>query len=192
VAILSSYRLAPKNPWPAGPEDVVATLNWVKANADSLGVDPSQIFLMGESAGTAHVASAVAMPRFRPADGLRIAGAVLLSGVYDADLEFRAKKQFGLPTPDPRNGAYFERLGAMSIVLNLKAPLPPILLAYAELDPPQMQIQAGELFVALCRAQNTCPDLIVCVKFCKAWRPSRLAKRLGGVDPSCAPSGPPC
>jgi triacylglycerol lipase len=164
VAILSSYRLAPKNPWPAGPEDVVAALNWVKANGDSLGIDPNRIFLMGESAGAAHVASAVTMPRFRPADGLGIAGAVLLSGVYGADLEFRAKKQFGLPTPDPRNDAYFgtdpERLGAMSIVLNLKAPLPPILLAYAELDPPQMQIQAGEMFAALCRAQNTCPDLL--------------------------------
>ena len=48
----------------------------------------------------------------------------------------------------------------MSIVLSLKAPLPPILLAYAELDPPQMQIQAGEMFAALCRAQNTCPDLL--------------------------------
>jgi triacylglycerol lipase len=36
VVILSRYRLAPKNPWPSGPEDVVAALNWVKANADSL------------------------------------------------------------------------------------------------------------------------------------------------------------
>jgi triacylglycerol lipase len=164
VAILSSYRLAPKNPWPAGPEDVVAALSWVRANADTLGIDPSRIFLMGESAGAAHVAGAVAMPQFRPANGLGVAGAVLLSGVYDADLEVRAKRQFGLPTPDPRNDAYFgtepERVGTMSVVLNLKAPLPPILLAYAELDPPQMQIQAGVLFAGLCRVQNTCPDLL--------------------------------
>jgi transposase, IS6 family len=33
---------------------------------------------------------------------------------------------------------------------------------------------------------------IVCVKFCKAGRPVRLAKRLRGVDPSCAPSGRSC
>jgi triacylglycerol lipase len=129
-----------------------------------LGIDPNRIFLMGESAGAAHVASAVAMPQFRPTHGLGVAGVVLLSGVYDADLEFRAKRQFGLSTPDPRNDAYFgtapERFGAMSVAMNLKAPLPPILVAYAELDPPQMQIQAGELFAGLCRVQNTCPDLL--------------------------------
>ncbi len=33
---------------------------------------------------------------------------------------------------------------------------------------------------------------IVCVKFCKAGRPSRLAKRLRAEWFSCAPSGPPC
>ena len=119
---------------------------------------------MGESAGAAHVASAVMMPEFRPASGLEIAGAILLSGVYDADLEFRARRQFGLPSPDPRNDAYFgaapERLPAMSVISNVKMPLPPILLAYAELDPPQMQIQAGELFAVLCRTQAACPDLL--------------------------------
>ena len=76
-------------------------------------------------------------------------------------LSFGPRSNLAFQHPDPRNDAYFgtdpERLGAMSIVLSLKAPLPPILLAYAELDPPQMQIQAGEMFAALCRARNYLP-----------------------------------
>ena len=165
VALLPSYRLAPKHRWPAGAEDVVAALGWAKKNAAAHGADPKRIFLLGESAGAANVAAAAFMKRLQPPGGLGAAGIVLLSGVYDVDLETRARAQFGIATPDPRNDAYFgtdaSRFPAMSTVLHVDAPALPVLLTYTELDPAQMQIEAGEMFATLCRNFGACPQLRV-------------------------------
>jgi acetyl esterase len=45
------YRLAPRHPFPAAPEDAAAAYAWTVANAERYGGDPGQIFLAGESAG---------------------------------------------------------------------------------------------------------------------------------------------
>ena len=151
--LVPNYRLAPAHPWPAGAQDVVAAYRWGFANAASHGVDPTRIFLVGSSAGAAHVAAAVLMRRFHPEGGLGIAGAALLSGVYDAHLERLARRQFGIETPDPRNDAYFGTAvgtyAAMSTVRQVDAPPVPLLLTYGELDPIQFQVQAGALFTTL-------------------------------------------
>ncbi|MBK8237400.1 MAG: alpha/beta hydrolase [Deltaproteobacteria bacterium] len=46
-----SYRLAPRDPFPAGLEDVAAAFAWVRANAARYGGDASRLVLAGESAG---------------------------------------------------------------------------------------------------------------------------------------------
>lgn len=164
VALVPSYRLAPAHQWPAGAEDVAATVRWAKANAASHGADPKRIFLMGESAGGAHVAAAALMRRFQPKGGLGIAGVILNSGTYDAALEVVAGKQFGIPQPDKIDEAYYggdkRRYPQMSTLLHLDAPKVPVFIIYTELDPTQMQVQAGELFGALCRRDRICPDLL--------------------------------
>ncbi|MEE2678658.1 MAG: alpha/beta hydrolase [Myxococcota bacterium] len=47
------YRLSTRNPFPAPFDDCYATLTWIHANADRLGVDPQRVGLIGDSAGGA-------------------------------------------------------------------------------------------------------------------------------------------
>ncbi len=55
VCIAPEYRLVDEAPWPAQIDDVRACLDWVRAEADALGVDPDRIAVEGNSAG-AHLA----------------------------------------------------------------------------------------------------------------------------------------
>ena len=51
--ILSSYRLAPEHPFPAGLEDCYAVSKYVLEHGDSkkLRIDRSRVALAGDSAG---------------------------------------------------------------------------------------------------------------------------------------------
>ncbi len=55
-----SYRLAPRDPFPAALEDAAAVLAWLKANATSHGGDLQRVVFAGESAG-ANLATALAI-----------------------------------------------------------------------------------------------------------------------------------
>lgn len=82
VAVVSvDYRLAPEDPYPAGPDDCEAALRWVVAHARAeLGSD--RIVIGGLSAG-ANLA-VVTMLRLRDRDGYTgFRGANLDCGVYD-------------------------------------------------------------------------------------------------------------
>jgi triacylglycerol lipase len=165
LTIVPNYRLAPAGQWPAGAEDVMAALGWAAAHVRDWGGDPVQLWLLGESAGAAHVASASLLRRFHPPGGLKLQGLVLISGVYNVHLERLARAQFGVPTPDPRNEPYFgadsEAYPAMSIVDLVDAAPLPMLITYAEMDLLQMQVQAGELFARLVTRHGFAPQLAV-------------------------------
>lgn len=82
LAVVSvDYRLAPENPYPAGPDDCEAAALWLVENAaGEFGTD--RLLIGGESAG-AHL-SVVTMLRLRDRHGLRpFAGANLVYGAYD-------------------------------------------------------------------------------------------------------------
>ena len=83
VGVNATYRLAPQSPWPAGAEDLAAVVQWVSDKIGERGGDPARIFLMGQSAGAVHVANYVSHPEFHKVKGGGLAGAMMISGIYD-------------------------------------------------------------------------------------------------------------
>ncbi len=78
-----TYRLAPDHPWPAGIEDIRGAVEFIKDKGQDYGLDADKIFLMGQSAGGAHAAGYIAHGSFYGEQGHGLAGAILLSAVYD-------------------------------------------------------------------------------------------------------------
>jgi acetyl esterase/lipase len=146
IGVNTTYRLAPQHPWPAAQEDLAATLKWVRENIAARGGDPNRIYLMGHSAGAAHVAQYLGHPQFHVAPGGGIAGAILVSGLFDPSTA----------DPNPPLQAYFGKdrsaYAARSAVPGLVAARPSIMVAYAQLDPADFHTQAKQLHTALCAA----------------------------------------
>jgi triacylglycerol lipase len=153
VGVNITYRLAPQHQWPAAQEDIASALSWVRENIAARGGDPNRIFLMGHSAGAAHVAQYVAHARFHVEPGGGIAGAILVSGLFDpASL-----------TADPSIASYFgsdvSTYANRSALPGMAASRLPMLLAYAELDPSQFHEESEQAHSALCQAGRCGPLL---------------------------------
>jgi acetyl esterase len=83
VGISIDYRLTETPGHPGEVEDVRAAVAWVRANADTLGVDPTRLALYGTSAGGT-LASLAGVMTVGPLDaGERVVGVVSFSGVMD-------------------------------------------------------------------------------------------------------------
>ncbi len=159
VGVNVEYRLAPQFPWPAGNQDLAAAIALVAAKAPELGADPNRIYLMGHSAGAAHVAAYISHPEFFGPKGAGIAGAILSSG-----------PSYDLTKGEPSEGrtAYFgsdpKLLAERSSVAGLIKTKIPFMMSSAELDPPPI---AGQFFLlkdALCQSERGCVRSIVLPK----------------------------
>ena len=137
VGVNMTYRLAPQDPWPAGPQDIAQALHWVQDNIGRHGGDPAHVFLFGHSAGASHVAAYVAKPEFHAAES-GLAGAMLLSGVYRVTPELVAQS----PTYPAYFGNDSARYLERSSLDGLIACGTPLWVGQAELDPPQFRAQA--------------------------------------------------
>jgi acetyl esterase/lipase len=148
-----TYRLAPKFPWPAGSEDLSTALGWIRDNIAKHGGDPARVYVMGQSAGGAHVAHLLAHARFASPTRQALAGAILVSGLYDTmtmDKNAMFKAYFGEDA---------SRHAEQSALPGLAATPTPLLVMIAEHDPPDFKRQYVELLRAYLSARGTLPHL---------------------------------
>jgi triacylglycerol lipase len=150
VGVNATYRLAPQSPWPAAAEDLASVVQWVSGQIGARGGDPARIYLMGQSAGAVHVASYVAHPEFHKVKDGGLAGAVMVSGIYDLTAS---------PVGDPEI-AYFgsdpSRYAERSSLQGLLATKIPLMIAAAELDPPRFVEQFELMKQAACKRPGGC------------------------------------
>jgi len=92
VVVAVEYRLAPENPFPAGLEDCYATLEWMVAEAASLGIDTERIGVYGQSAGGGLAAALALLARDR--GGPRLCFQFLGIPELDDRLETPSMQQF--------------------------------------------------------------------------------------------------
>ncbi|VIO76076.1 Carboxylesterase [Bradyrhizobium ivorense] len=150
VGVNATYRLAPAFPWPAGAEDMGSIVQWVADNIATRGGDPARIFLMGQSAGAIHVANYVSHPEFYKVKGGGIAGAIMVSGIYDLTASPAGDAELAYYGSDPSR--YTERSSLQGLVAS---PIP-LLITAAELDPPRFVAQFELLKQALCKRPSGC------------------------------------
>jgi acetyl esterase/lipase len=86
-----SYRLAPRHPWPAAAEDVVAAVAFLRSRAAELGIDPDRVVLFGRSAG-GQLATAVG---YRPGQPF-IRGVVAYYAPHDLHFAWRNTPEGGI------------------------------------------------------------------------------------------------
>jgi len=138
VTLNISYRLTHEAPWPACMEDVKCAIRWMRANADSIGLDPDCIVAAGGSAGGHLSAMAALTPgRLEGTGGhaefsSAVSAAVLwypaveLRGYEGSELSHRVEAL--LP------GASDDELLAASPIGNVTADAPPMLMLTGDQD----------------------------------------------------------
>jgi len=153
LTITMNYRFAPKNKWPSGGEDVAAVLAWIRENGQKYGGDANNVFLIGTSAGAAHVATYVFFERVQLKGGDGVAGAILFSGpTYDTS------------RLDPRMDiAYYgddaSKYPAMSVIDHVEGRRIPVFIVVAELDMPTIHYQNRALIDALYDRDKALPPM---------------------------------
>lgn len=153
VGVTITYRLAPAHRFPSGPEDMKAAVGWLRANVAKYGGNPDKIVLAGQSAGATHVAGYVAHRQHHAVQGGGIAGAVLMSGIYDtltAEPNQFAEAYYG----EDRKG-----WGPASCVAGLLNTSVPLQFSVAEFDPADFQRQAAQVVYQWTLARGRMPEM---------------------------------
>jgi len=151
VGVNVTYRLAPQATWPAGADDLATMVQWVSEKIGERGGDPARLYLMGHSAGAVHVASYVSHPDLQKVKGGGLAGAIMVSGIYDLTVGEAGDPEKTYFGADPVH--YAER----SSLRGLAKTKIPLMFTSAELDPPGFVTQFDLVKEAVCDGPNGCP-----------------------------------
>lgn len=153
LGVAMQYRLAPEHRFPAGAEDVARAVAWLREHAEEHGGDPLNIVLVGHCTGATHVGAYLADRSLHAWPGAGVAGAVLMSGIYDprnATADDGAIAYFG---PDRRSWA---QASCAADLLGMDVPL---MFTVSELDPSDHQTQAAQMVGAWGLAHAAYPPM---------------------------------
>ena len=153
LGVCMNYRLAPQFLFPKGAEDVAGVIDWLAANGATYGADSSRLFIVAQSAGAVHAASAIFDKRVRPRHYAGIRAAVLMSGVYKV-----------VPNHEGGNiNLYFgndpAELEDRSPANHVSDGTVPVIMTVAELEPTFFGLSAAALIDALTRRDKRAPEV---------------------------------
>lgn len=157
LAMVISYRLAPRFKHPAQVRDVSRALAWALEHASEYGGDPRRVFAMGHSAGAHLVALAATDPRWLAEVGqspLHLKGVIGVSGPYDIEHLGQATMLGGLPMVIPAFGSDAKVWRDAMPANHLKSATPPFLVAWADGDPELVRRDSLRFGQALKRARR--------------------------------------
>jgi acetyl esterase/lipase len=158
VGVNIGYRLGGDAKYPGATQDIAAAVRWVHDHATEFGVDQNRVFLMGHSAGCAHIGSYAYDKRLHPSEGPGIRGLIVVSGRVRADTY-----------PDNPNAwkveTYYEtadmaKLDALSPVSHVSADSVPTFVAWGEYENPLIDIHCAELVYRLGQAKRRTPPML--------------------------------
>lgn len=156
VGVNATYRLAPTHQWPCVQEDLHSITQWVDTHIASYGGDPRRVFLVGHSAGAAHVAQYLAEFQADAHKKTGICGGLLVSGIFDPS---KFAEQQMVQSYFGTDAAALAQRNSTSALAKTGIPL---FLAYAQLDPPAFKTQTLEAAKQLRQAgcQVRCIELV--------------------------------
>lgn len=147
VGINATYRLVPNIKYPQGAEDMKAIVAWIRAHASEYGINSDQIFFLCASAGCTHVSSLLFDTEMMFENDPDIAGAIMLSGAYQAANEdyFRS------------DAAKRETSSGFYMAEHYEGKDVPVFLLSAEYDPHAIESGTAQMYEILCRTREQCP-----------------------------------
>ena len=157
VAVNVEYRLAPEAPYPGGAQDVADAVDWAIGHVAEYGGNAERIFLIGHSAGGAHVATYALEPRFAARRRTEVRGLVLISARLRAD---------ALPE-NPNAGGVRAYFGADPAAYEERSPVTyaercdlPVFVAIAEYENPLLDVYGLEFAHRVARARGRAPRIV--------------------------------
>ena len=143
VGVDIDYRLAPKDPWPAGAQDLKAAIAWTRANIAKYGGDPDRIIIWGHSAGANHVADYVGHSELQGPEAAGVKGAIIMSAFYGAQVGAQPNPYYGSDASLQTSDASIARMVKTKI---------PLYVINAEYDPEGFIAYETALDAALTKA----------------------------------------
>lgn len=157
VAVNMGYRLADSVAFPGVSEDIGSVVSWTRDNAAALGIDAAKIFLMGHSAGGAHIGTYAYDKRGQPAYGHGLAGLIVLSGRMRAD---NLPENPNAKRVESYYGGDASKFADRSPVSHVDADSLPTFIACAEFENPLIDLYCFELAHKLAAAKRRAPPFL--------------------------------